>query len=81
MSLVPKNSSKASSKSNEDVVITDESRGVLAPHAASVLMKLLYAARIARFDLARNVNKWAKKDDAKLHHLMCYVNSTLDKRA
>ena len=64
----------------------DESspRGTLAPHAASVLMKLLYAARIARFDLlrtinslARNVTKWTTADDAKLHHLMCYVNSTL----
>ena len=60
------------------------SRGNLAPHAASVLMKLLYAARIARFDLlrsinalARNVTKWTKDDDARLHHLMCYVNSTL----
>ena len=60
------------------------SRGSLAPHAASVLMKLLYAARIARFDLlrsinalARNVTKWTKDDDARLHHLMCYVNSTL----
>ena len=59
-------------------------RGNLAPHAASVLMKLLYAARIARFDLlrsinalARNVTKWTKDDDARLHHLMCYVNSTL----
>ena len=59
-------------------------RGSLAPHAASVLMKLLYAARIARFDLlrsinalARNVTKWTKDDDARLHHLMCYVNSTL----
>ena len=54
------------------------SRGNLAPHAASVLMKLLYAARIARFDLlrsinalARNVTKWTKDDDARLHHLMC----------
>ena len=28
-------------------------RGHLAPHAASVLMKLLYGARIARFDLLR----------------------------
>ena len=28
-------------------------KGELAPHAASVLMKLLYAARIARFDLLR----------------------------
>ena len=59
-------------------------RGNLAPHAASVLMKLLYAARIARFDLlrsinalARNVTKWTQDDDARLHHLMCYVNSTL----
>ena len=26
-----------------------EVRGELAPHAASILMKLLYAARIARF--------------------------------
>ena len=57
--------------------------GELAPHAASVLMKLLYAARIARFDLlrsinmlARNVTKWSKNDDIKLHHLMCYVNAT-----
>ena len=58
-------------------------KGELAPHAASVLMKLLYTARIARFDLlrsinmlARNVTKWTKNDDIKLHHLMCYVNST-----
>ena len=47
-------------------------RGALAPHAASILMKLLYAARIARFDLlrsintlARNVTKWSIQDDAK----------------
>ena len=50
-------------------------------------MKLLYAARIARFDLlrsinslARNVTKWTVDDDAKLYHLMCYVNSSLSKR-
>ena len=49
-------------------------------------MKLLYAARIARFDLlrsinslARNVTKWTVEDDAKLYHLM-YVNSSLSKR-
>ena len=60
------------------------SRGNLAPHAASVLIKLLYAARIARFDLlrstnalARNVTKWTRDDDARLHHLMCFVNSTV----
>ena len=65
----------------------ESARGALAPHAASVLMKLLYAARIARFDLlrsinslARNVTKWTVDDDAKLYHLMCYVNSSLSKR-
>ena len=59
----------------------------LAPHAASVLMKLLYAARIARLDLlrsinmlARNVTKWSKQDDVRLHHLMCYVQSTKSKK-
>ena len=58
-------------------------RGHLAPHAARVLMKLLYGARIARFDLlrqvnrlARNVHKWTDSDDRGLHHLMCYVHHT-----
>ena len=68
----------------DDVTPGESARGALAPHAASVLMKLLYAARIARFDLlrsinslARNVTKWTVDDDAKLYHLMCYVNSSL----
>ena len=58
-------------------------RGHLAPHATSALMKLLYGARIARFDLlrqvnrlARNVHKWSDSDDRGLHHLMCYVHHT-----
>ena len=69
----------------DDVDPGESTRGALAPHAASVLMKLLYAARIARFDLlrsinslARNVTKWTIEDDAKLYHLMCYVNSSLE---
>ena len=37
-------------------------RGVLADKAARVLMKLLYAARLARFDLLKAVC-----------HLACYV--------
>ena len=64
-----------------------EVRGELAPHAASILMKLLYAARIARFDLlrsinnlARNVTKWSCKDDVRLHHLICYVQSSKSKK-
>ena len=46
-------------------------------------MKLPYGARIARFDLlrqvnrlARNVHKWTDSDDRGLHHLMCYVHHT-----
>eukprot|EP00435_Cladocopium_sp_Y103_P056564 s370_g19.t1 len=38
----------------EDVTPGESDRGALAPHAASILMKLLYAARIARFDLLRS---------------------------
>ena len=80
--------SKSVSTSNSAQVPGDEvPKGELAPHAASVLMKLLYAARIARFDLlrsinmlARNVTKWSKQDDVRLHHLMCYVQSTKSKK-
>ena len=79
----PNQSHQAIEDAGNDV--TAEVRGALAPHAASVLMKLLYAARIARFDLlrsinslARNVTKWTKEDDVRLRRLMCYVNSTLD---
>ena len=63
--------------------VTDENRGALAPQAASILMKLLYAARICRFDLLRSINnlarkitKWTKKEDALLHHLMAYVHQS-----
>ena len=44
----------------EDVSPGESARGALAPHAASVLMKLLYAARIARFDLLRSINSLAR---------------------
>ena len=77
-------------RSTDDDVKSDakeQPRGTLAPHAASLLMKLLYAARIARFDLlraitvlARNVTKWTVADDAKLHHLMCYVHHSADQK-
>ena len=63
--------------------VTDENRGALAPQAASILMKLLYAARICRFDLLRSINnlarkitKWTKKEDALLRHLMAYVQQS-----
>ena len=66
-----------------ELAMKEPVRGHLAPHAASVLMKLLYGARIACFDLlrqvnrlARNVHKWTDSDDRGLHHLMCYVHHT-----
>ena len=50
-------------------------------------MKVLYGARMARFDLLRAVcalaccvTKWDTNCDRKLHRLMCYINSTLHYR-
>ena len=68
----------------EEVVHNDaEVLGELAPSAASVLMKIMYAARMARFDLLRPVQwlakfmtKWTRVQDAELHRLVCYINST-----
>ena len=62
-----------------------EKKGVLAPIAARVLMKILFAARMARFDLLRavqglaaRVTKWSSDCDKALHRLICYISSTLD---
>ena len=55
--------------------------------AASVLMKILYAARMARFDLLKATNalackltKWDKKCDLQLRRLVAYIWSSLGKR-
>ena len=62
-----------------------EVKGELAPIASRVLMKLLFAAGMARYDLLRAVQglasrvaKWSSACDKSLHRLMCYANSTLD---
>ena len=46
-------------------------------------MKILYAARMARFDLltavnrlATKVTKWTAECDRQLHRIVCYVNSS-----
>ena len=61
--------------------------GRLQPIASKVLMKILFAARMARWDLLRatqslasRVTKWSKDCDAALHRLVCYINSSLDIR-
>ena len=59
--------------------------GELSEVACSVLMKLLYAAHHARWDLLRAIGilssratKWTPFCDKALHRLMCYVNSSVD---
>ena len=59
----------------------------LKPYAAKVLMKVLYAARYARFDLLRAVcylaqyiTKWDANCDKRLYRLMCYIHSTYQYR-
>ena len=65
----------------------NEPKGVLQPIASKVLMKILFAARMARFDLLRavqglaaRVTQWSKSCDAALHRLVSYINCALDIR-
>jgi hypothetical protein len=60
-----------------------QQEGRLAPVAATILMKSLRAARMARSDLlraarglARYLTKWTTKQDEELYRLICYINNT-----
>ena len=60
---------------------------VLNRDAASILMKVLYGARMGRFDLLRAINalakrltEWDEECDRRLYRLMCYVWSTFSYR-
>ena len=62
-----------------------EAKGILAPKASKIVLKALYLARLARPDLlwavnslAREVTRWTKACDRRVHRLMCYINCTLD---
>ena len=62
-----------------------EQPGVLGDAAAAVLMKILYGARMGRYDLIRpaqalasRITKWNRLCDKKLHRIVSYINSTLD---
>ena len=66
---------------------SEEPEGELKPIAARIIMKIFYAARLARWDLLRaigmlatRITKWDRWDDDRLHQLVCYVNSTLSLR-
>ena len=61
------------------------SQGTLQPIASRILMKVLYAARMMRFDLlkiisllASKVTKWTPVCDRLLHRMVCYVNDTTE---
>ena len=85
---VPKKSAKKSGASPDGAGPgVPGGTGVLQPHAAKVLMKLLYGARLARFDLLRAINhlagyitKWTPDCDKRLHRIMCYVQTSLKYR-
>ncbi len=60
-----------------------EPSGRLQPIAAKILMKILYGARMARYDLLRAicylatcVTKWTQQCDRDLHRLVCYLKTT-----
>ena len=60
-----------------------ENEGVLKSISSKILMKILYGARTCRWDLlhavntlAREVTKWNKNCDIRLHKLMCYVKQS-----
>jgi len=57
--------------------------GELANHAASILLKVLYGARMGRSDLlkavaslATHLTKWTPACDKALFRRMCYINCT-----
>ena len=66
-------------------LIGDQKAGRLQPIASRVLMKILFAARMARWDLLRatqslasRVTRWSPDCALGLHRLVCYINSSMD---
>ena len=62
-----------------------EAPGELAPHAASLLMKLMYGTRMAFpalavviSRLASQVTRWTADSDRRLHRVYCYLSGALN---
>ena len=62
-----------------------ETKGVLAPVAARIVLMALFFARLARMDvmwtvnlLAREVTRWSAACDRRLHRLICFLHHTKD---
>ena len=61
----------------------DEAQGELSSCACSILMKILWLARLARpdllkpvCDLASKITKWTRGDDKRVYRLVCYLHSS-----
>ena len=71
----------------ESTPIDSKKVGRLEPIAASMLMKILWAARNSRFDLLRATThlacylvKWTQLQDKKLHKMLSYIQTTQNYR-
>ena len=70
----------AKTPSVDDHALTDEDRaapGALEQDAAKIIMKMLYGARLVRYELlwpicsiARMVSKWSRAEDKRLYRLI-----------
>ena len=79
---------KAQTPSVDDHALTEEDRaspGILEKDAAKIIMKMLYGARLVRYELlwpicsiARMVSKWSRAEDKRLYRLICYLHTTLN---
>ena len=63
----------------------EERAGALEKSASSIVMRLLYGARMCRYDmlfaiqrLASRFTKWTALQDDQLYHLMSYVETTAE---
>ena len=92
-SFAPVRPGAANQRKAKDVLIghmqdkQEPTPGKLAPVAAKIIMKVFYAARLARYDLlravaslARFITKWTPECDRRLERIMNYVKSTLSYR-
>ena len=85
--VTPGDFAHPNSEAREKALAEQEGAKDLGPIAIKCLMKVLYGARMARYDLLRpcnflasKVTKWDKVCDRKLHRMMCYIQSTLEIR-
>ena len=86
----PKNFKPVATPSLDDRAVKPEefeAKGELAAKASKVIMKILYGARFARFDLLRavcrlacHISRWTAACDRRLHRLVSYIHSSTHHR-